>query len=137
MKKENRLFMLSVKLRNFLSSSWSFPAWCSALLYLKQTDKCPIQCDIFIECRHICYNFSLSHKINFVTLCFCPFYQKKFFFFFFEKPRNFMFLCVLEPGDHFTKSRPASCGQNFNQEKFRFQMISKPFDRSTSYLVWW
>ena len=70
-------------------------------------------------------------------LCFRPFYQKKKNFFF-EKPRNFLvFLCVLDPGDHFTKSRPASCGKIFNQEKFHFQIISKPFDRSTSYLVWW
>ena len=28
--------------------------------------------------------------------------------FFFEKPRNFMFLCVLDPDDHFMKSRLAS-----------------------------
>ena len=33
--------------------------------------------------------------------------------------------------------RPASCGQNFNQEKVWFQIISKSFDRYTLYLVWW
>ena len=66
--------------------------------------------------------------------------QKKNFFL--RNQEIFSFLCVLDPGEHFTKSRPASgvrrpasCGQNFNQEKFRFQIISKLFDRSTSYLV--
>ena len=33
--------------------------------------------------------------------------------------------------------RPASCGQNFKVEKFQFQIISKPFDQSTLYLLWW
>ena len=48
-----------------------------------------------------------------------------FFFFFFEKPRNLiMFLCVLDSGDHFMKSYPASGGQNFNKEKIQFQTIS-------------
>ena len=81
----------------------------------------------------------LSHKINFVTLCFRPFYQKKPKFFF-EKPRNFQFFMCFGPRRSFYEKssgvrRLASCGQNFNQEKFRFQIISKPFDRSTSYLV--
>ena len=49
----------------------------------------------------------LSHKINFVTLCFRPFYQKKKNFFL-RNQEIFSFLCVLDPGDHFTKSRPAS-----------------------------
>ena len=31
----------------------------------------------------------------------------------------------------------ASYEQNFNQEKFWFQMISKPFDQSALYLKWW
>ena len=58
-------------------------------------------------------------------------------FFFFRNQEILCFLCVLGPGDHFTKSRPVSCGQNLDVEKFQFQIISKPFDRSTSYLVWW
>ena len=52
-------------------------------------------------------NTFLSHKINFVTLCFRPFYQKKKIFFL-RNQEIFSFLCVLDPGDHFTKSRPAS-----------------------------
>ena len=53
---------------------------------------------------------------------------KKQIFFFFEKTRNFKFFMRFNPGDHFTKSRPASgvwrpALQNFNQEKFRFQII--------------
>ena len=38
----------------------------------------------------------LSHKINFVTPCFRPFYQKKKIFFF-EKPRNFQFFMCFGP----------------------------------------
>ena len=46
--------------------------------------------------------FLFSHKTFFVE-----FSQKNFFFF--EKPRNFyVFFMCLDPGDHFTKSRPAS-----------------------------
>ena len=57
--------------------------------------------------------------------------------FFLRNQEIFSFLCVLDPGDHFTKIRPASCGQYLDVEKFQFQIISKPFDRSPSYLVWW
>ena len=59
--------------------------------------------------------------------------KKKFFM---RNQEILCFLCVLDPGDHSTKSRLASCGQNLHVEKFHFQIISKPFDRSTSYLVW-
>ena len=80
----------------------------------------------------------LSHKINFVTLCYRPFYQKKKFFLRNQEIFSF-FMCFGPRRSFYEKSsgvrRPASCGQNFNVEKFRFQIISKPFDRSTSYLV--
>ena len=58
----------------------------------------------------VIYDLSfLSHKINFVTLCFRPFLPKIIFFFFFLRSQEILyFLCVLDPGDHFTKSRPAS-----------------------------
>ena len=99
---------------------------------------------IYIYCGSSMYRYSslfLSHKINFVTLCFCPFYKKNFFFFF-EKPRNFQFFMCFGPRRSFYEKssgvwRPASCGQNLHVEKFQLQIISKPFDRSPSYLVWW
>ena len=48
----------------------------------------------------------LSHKINFVTLCFCPFLsQKKKKFFFLRNQEILCFLCILDPGDHLTHSR--------------------------------
>ena len=68
---------------------------------------------------------------------FVHFSQTFFFFFFFRNQEILCFFMRLDPGDHFTKSRPASCGQNLHVEKFHFQIISKPFDRYTSYLVWW
>ena len=72
----------------------------------------------------------LSHKINFVNLCFRPFYKNQ---------EIFSFLCVLDPGNHFKKSRPASgvLRTKLRRKKFQSQIISKPFDRSPSYLVWW
>ena len=66
----------------------------------------------------------LSHKINFVTLCFRPFYQKKKIFF--EKPRNFQFFMCFGPRRSFYEKssgvwRPASCGQNLDVENFNFK----------------
>ena len=58
---------------------------------------------------------------------FSSFSRKKTFFFLRNK-EILCFLCVLEPGDHFTESRPVSGGQNITLGKFQFQIISKPFD---------
>ena len=64
----------------------------------------------------------LSHKINFVTMFLSISLKKNFFSL--RNQEILCFLCVLDPGDHFMKSRPASCGQHFNWEKFRFKIIS-------------
>ena len=77
----------------------------------------------------------LSHKINFVTLCFRPYLPKQNFFL--RNQEILCFLCVLDPGDHFTKSRRVSGVRQtkLGRGKFQFQIISKPFDRFPSYLV--
>ena len=50
--------------------------------------------------------------------------------------KNLLCVFVLNPGDHFTKSRrPASGNENFSLEKFQFQITSKPFDLSISNLI--
>ena len=56
---------------------------------------------------------------NFVTLMFSSISlsQKKKIFFW-ETKKFYVFLCVLDPGNHFMKSRPASSGQNLHVEKF-------------------
>ena len=106
-----------------------FMVWCHWILWGDKKGSLSIQSP---------KRWFLSHKINFVTLCFRPFYQKKKFFFW-ETKKFSVFYAFWTQAIILRKvvRRPASCGQNFNQEKFRFQIISKPFDRSTSYLVWW
>ena len=64
---------------------------------------------------------------------FVNFYEKKKKNIFLRNQEILCFLCVLDPGRHFTKK--ASSGQNLNLEKFQFQIISLPLYRSTSYLV--
>ena len=81
---------------------------------------------IGVVCNH---NSFFVHSSNFFF----------FIFFFCEKPRNFMFIMRFGPRRSFyeKKSLPASCGQNLNVKKFQFQIISKPFDRSTLCLIRW
>ena len=70
-------------------------------------------------CLSVSVCLFLSHKINFVTLCFRPYLPKTNFFL--RNQEILCFLCVLDPGDHFTKRRPASCGQNLDVENFNFK----------------
>ena len=86
----------------------------------------------------------LSHKIKFCDSMFSSISTKNKFFL--RNQEILCFLCVLDPGDHFTKSRPASgvrrpasgvLRTKLGRKKFQSQIISKPFDRSPSYLVWW
>ena len=54
-------------------------------------------------------------------------------FFFFRKTNIFYAFYAFGPMRSFYEK--LSSGQNFNLEKFQFQIISKPFDQSTSYFV--
>ena len=60
-------------------------------------------------------------------------YQKQFFF---EKPRNFMFFMCFGPRRSFYEKSSGVRRTKLGRWKFQFQIISKPFDRSPSYLVW-
>ena len=51
-----------------------------------------------------------------------------------EESRDFMFFMRFGPRGSFY-GQSSSGGQNLDVEKFQFQIISKPFDRSTSYMV--
>ena len=42
-------------------------------------------------------------------------------FFFLRNQEILCFLCVLDPGDYFTKSRPVSCGQNLDVKNFNLK----------------
>ena len=84
---------------------------------------------IFNQNWLLCF-WLLSHK-QILWLCFCLF----LWFFFFSNQRNFMIVMLFGPRRSFHKK--SSGDENFNLEKFQFQMIWKRFDWSPSNLVQW
>ena len=72
---------------------------------------------------------------NFATLMFSISLNRKNFFF--QGTKNFMFFMRFGSRQSFFEKLSSLLPPKFKLAKFQFQIISKPFDRSTSYLVWW